>query len=150
MSTEPVATHSPWARLGLGASLLLNVLLLGIIAGHVFTADRVERRSAGALVPRAQFRALPADERSRFAAAMASHHDAIRMARQAHRRARLATEADIGAPELNAAKLKADLAALRQANEALQAATNEGLVEALSTLSPPSRAALVAHGKGGS
>ena len=148
MSTEPFASRIQWGLLGVGASLLLNMLLLGVIAGHVFTVGRAERRTGGALVPQAQFRALPVDERLRFTAAMGSHRDAIRAARQAHRRARLATEADIGAPDLDVAKLKVDLAALRQADAALQAATNEALVDSLSALSPASRAALVTHVNG--
>ena len=148
MSTEGPAVRSQWRLLAVGISLLLNVLLLGIIAGHVVTLGHVEGRPDVALVSRAQVRALPTDERSRFAAAMAAHRDAIRSARQAHRRARLATEADIGAPELDLDKLKTDLAALRQANGALQAATNEALVESLAVLSPASRAALVRHANG--
>ena len=132
-----------WRLIGLGTSVLLNVLLLGIIAGHGFSIGRPERRVGGALLTQSHVRALPADERARFAAAMGTHRDAIRAARQAHRRARLAVEADIGAPDLDIAKLRTDLATLRHASEAVQAATNEGLVDSLSTLSPMSRAALV-------
>ena len=143
MPIRDLASRVQWRLIGLGASLLLNVLLLGVIAGHAFTTARPERRFGGALLTQSHVRALPADERLRFAAAMGRHRDAIRTARQAHRRARLAAEADIGAPDLDIAKLTTDLADLRHASEAVQAATNEGLVDSLSTLSPVSRAALV-------
>ena len=122
-------------------SVLLNVLLIGIIAGHLLTARRAFRRDA--LVPGANVRALPIEERRRFMVAMAAHREAIRAARTEQHRARRAAATDIGAPALDAEKVKADLAALREANGALQAAANDGLVEALGILSPTSRAALV-------
>ena len=129
--------------LGVAPSGLLNVLLIGIIAGHVLTARR--DHPPGALVPGAQVRALPAEERRRFAAVMATHREAIHAARLAQRRARLAAKADISAPVLEADKVRADFAVLREANGAVQAAVNDGLVEALGVLSPTSRSALVAR-----
>ena len=122
-------------------SVLLNVLFIGVIAGHLLTAPRAFRRDA--LVPGANIRALPIEERRRFMVAMAAHREAIRVARAEQHHARRATATDMAAPTLDADKVKADLAALREANGALQAAVNDGLVEALGVLSPPSRAALV-------
>ncbi len=133
----------PWRVACVTASGLLNVLLIGIIAGHVLTARRDP--APGAFVPGAHVRALPAEERRRFAAVMTTHREAIHAARLAQRRARLAAKADISAPVLEADKVRADFAALREANGAVQAAVNDGLVEALGVLSPTSRTALVAR-----
>ena len=133
----------PWRVACVGASVLLNVLLIGIIAGHLLTPRR--EHAPGALVPGAHVRALPAEERRRFAAVMASHREAIHAARMAQRHARLTAKADISAPVLDADKVRADFAALREANGAVQAAVNDGLVEALGVLSPTSRTALVAR-----
>ena len=132
----------PWRVVLVVASVLLNVLLIGVIAGHLLTARRAYRRDA--LVPGANVRALPVEERRRFSVAMAAHREVIRAARAEQHRARRAAAMDIGAPALDAEKVKADLAALREANGALQAAVNDGLVEALGALSPTSRTALVA------
>ncbi len=132
----------PWRLVCLVASMLLNVLLIGVVAGHLLTGRH--DRSPGALVPGTHVRALPSEERRRFAAVMATHHEAVRAARLAQRRARLAAKADISAPVLDTDKVKADFAALREANGAVQAAVNDGLVEALGVLSPSSRTALVA------
>ncbi len=138
-----VPSAIPWRVVWIVASALLNVLLIGVIAGHLFTSRRDPR--LGMLVPGAHVRALPVEERHRFLAAMAGHRETIHAARLAQRRARLAAETDIGAPTLDADKVRADFKALREANGALQAAVNDGLVEALESLSPSSRAALVSR-----
>lgn len=128
-------------------SLLLNVFLIGIIAGHVFAVRKAGvGPMGGAMVPAAHVRALPPDDKKKFTAAMTAHRDAIRAARKQHREAKLATEADIAVPGFDRAKVIADFASLRQANASLQEAVNAALVDALADLSPRSRAALVGRG----
>ncbi len=130
----------------LAVSLLLNVFLVGIVAGRVFGARGAPApRPDAALVPPAHVRALPVDERRSFAASMKSHRDAIRAARQAHRAARTTLEAAIAAPAFDRDAVAADFAALRQASMAVQEAVNAALVDALQDLSPQSRASLVQH-----
>lgn len=128
------------------ASLLLNVFLVGIVAGHLFSSrDRGGPKQIGPVVPGANVRALPDDERRRFATAMRGHRDAMRAARQAHRTARQAVEAAIAAPGFERDKVDAAFATLRQTNTAVQEATHAALLDALQDLSPQSRAALVQH-----
>lgn len=130
----------------LAGSLLLNVFLGGVVAGHLLWARPGLRvPPAGPLVPAAHVRALPADEKKTFTAAMAAHRDAIHAARKAHRQLRETAVADIAAATFDRAKVSADLAALRGANTAALEATNAALVDALAGLSPASRAALVAR-----
>jgi uncharacterized membrane protein len=134
-----------WRVAAITVSVLLNVFLVGIVAGHVFSLRALPRRFDGPLVRQANVKALPADERAHFRAKMKPHLDGIREARQAHRRARETVEADIAAPAFDVEKLTGDLATLRKADSTLQENANAALVDSLSTLSPESRAALVAR-----
>ncbi len=140
--SRAIPRRVPWRVVVVVGSVLLNVMLIGVIAGHLLTSRRASSRR-GVLVSGANVRALPVEDRRRFMVAMASHREAIHAARTAQHRARQAAETDIAAPALEADKVRADLAALREANGVLQAAVNDGLVEALGVLSPTSRAALV-------
>ena len=134
----------PW---GLGASLLLNVFLGGIVTGHLFAGHRDRVVSPpGVMVPASHVRALAPDEKKKFAAAMSVHRDAIRAARKAFRTRRAATEADIAAPIFDRGKVNADFVSLREAGTAVQDAIHAALVEALAALPQASRAALVEHG----
>jgi uncharacterized membrane protein len=136
-----------WLGAGIAASLLLNVFLVGIVAGHLFVGDRAVARpvaaGSGALVPQAHVRALPADEKKIFNTTMNTHRDAIRSARKRHRAIRLEIQADIAAPNYDRAKVAADFLALREANRSVEEAVNDALVDSLGKLSPQSRAALV-------
>ena len=137
-----------WLKVGLAASLLLNVFLVGIEAGHVFIGHRGVRSAggmSGPLVKPAHIRALPTEEKRIFDAAMDSHREAIRTARKQHRAARLATEADIAASTFDRARLTADFRALRDANDAVQEAVNNALIDSLANLSPQSRSDLIGH-----
>ena len=130
-------------------SLLFNIFLGGAVLGRVFGEHRHDvepsRAASGALVPPAHVQALPQEERRRFRAAMTPHRPAIRAARQAHRVARLRLETDIAAPTYDQAKVVADFQALRQTNRDTEEAVDAALIDALTGLSPESRAALVDH-----
>ena len=136
------------------ASLLVNVFLGGAVLGRVFgerghlfeEQPRVGMRpSNGALVPPRNVQALPQEDRRRFRAAMAPHRPAIRTAREAHRQARRQIEADIAAPAFDRDRILADFQALRQSNRTTEEAVDDALIDALASLPPESRAALVAR-----
>ncbi len=137
-----------WLEVGLAASLLLNVFLVGIEAGLVFIGHRGVRSAggmSGPLLKPAHIRALPAEDKKIFDAAMDSHREAIRIARKQHRAARLAIEADIVASTFDRAKVASDFRALRDANGTVQEAVNNALIDSLANLSQQSRADLVGH-----
>ena len=93
------------------ASLLLNVFLIGIIAGRVAGARKPPAGvpASGQLV---RPNALSPDDRRIFAAGMAPHRPGLKAARTAHRAARVAIEADLTAPTYDRAKVTEDFAAL--------------------------------------
>ena len=138
-----------------GVSLLLNIFLVGLIIGHVFAADRQGRGSRpGApgggpggvgMVAGAQVKSLSPDQKRDFMEAMAPHRRGIRLAREAHRAVRQTIEADIAAPTFDRAKVAADFEALRHANDAIGEVVDAALLDAFASLSPESRAAIVAH-----
>ena len=135
-----------WLGAGLAVSLLANLFLGGAAAGRWLAPRPVVRApTPGGLVPAARLRALPADERGRFAKAMTPHRPSIRAARADLRAARAQVEADIAAPAYDRTKTLADLARLRQAAAAQQESVHGALAEALAALSPASRAALIAE-----
>ena len=132
-----------------GASLLLNVFLIGIVVGHLVATNRhpgPERRGGGP-IRAIRLEALTPDERQRFTAAMSAHRPAIRAARDGNHAQRLATETDIAAPRFDRAKVAADFDALRKTTDTVSAAVDAGLVDALKDLSPDTRAALIARGR---
>lgn len=129
---------------GVAASLLLNVFLLGILIGHAFEAGGARRnRGCAGLVDAAHVRALTSEDRRRFNSVMAQHRPAIRAAREGHRAARRAAVVDIAAPSFDRAKVAADFIGLRQANARVGEAVDAALVDALAALSPEARATLV-------
>ena len=131
------------------ASLLVNVFLGGAVIGRIFGEHRAAaeppRVAAGPLVPPAHVQALPPEDRRRFRQAMAAHRPTIRAAREAHRAVRRQIEADIAAPAYDPTKITADFQALRESNRNTEEAVDAALVDALASLPPESRAALVTH-----
>ena len=136
---------------GLGAalavSLLLNLFLAGVAAGRWVLPAPAPQPAARGFAPAARVRLLPADERARFARAFEPHRGDLRAARRATRAAREQVETDLTAPTYDRAKVEADLAALRQANLAQQGAAHAALAEAMASLTPTSRAALVSRAR---
>ena len=129
------------------ASLLLNVFLVGIIAGHLTGARKPPPAvpGSGQLV---RPNALSPEDRQMFAAGMAPHRAGLKAARMAHRAARLALEQDITAETYDRDKVSSDFATLRQSNRNVDEATDTALIDALANLSASARETIV-RGRGG-
>ena len=136
-----MASDRRWVRAALGVSLLANMFLLGIVAGRLVSHRREPRpgRPPAAWVAR---RALPPEERQRFAAVLKAHREAIEARRGALGDARKAVEDAIALPVYDRDRVAAAFAGFRGAFAANQDATQSALVEALETLSPQTRSKL--------
>ena len=135
-----------------GASLLLNVFLVGIVVGHVVATFRhpgPERHGGGRPIQAVRLETLSPSERRQFTATMSAHRPAIRAARDDSHAQRLVTETDISAPSFDRAKVAADFEALRKSNQIVSESVDAGLVDALADLPQEARAALIAHGRRG-
>lgn len=133
----------------LAASFLLNVFLVGLLVGRGVALHKpAGPPPPGPLVPNRQVAALPDDQKTLFHDAMKAHREVIQAARRRHRAARDKIEADIAAPIFDRANVTADFDTLHQTNRDIDKAVGEALVDALGSLDPASRAALVAHGAG--
>ena len=134
-----------WRFVSVSASLLLNVFLIGIVAGHVWAGRAPAHPHRGDLpvVPLANQRKLQADQRKLFQSTFESHRSTIRAARIEQHRLKLIAEADIASADFDQSKVTADLAALRDANMAVQVAANTALVDSLGKLSQEARSILV-------
>ena len=130
-----------------GASLLLNVFLVGIIAGHVYTGRGKPGGGpgVGGLIQPGHVKALSPEERRKFVAAMNHHRPRIKAAREANRANRQIIVADISAPTFDRDKVKADFANLRQTNAGVGEAVDAALIDALADLPSTARAALVSR-----
>ncbi len=137
--------RSRWLVIVLAVSVLLNLFLVGVIIGRLsFPAlPRDNPGTATALVVRARVRNLPVVERAHFALVMRQYAGELRRARQALRDARYSAEAAITAPNYDEAAVKARFADVRRASAAQQQVLHDALAQALSALSPQSRAAIV-------
>lgn len=125
----------------IGCSVLLNIFLVGIVAGNAYRAPRNGPRLP--LIRQAQVKTLPAEERENFAAAVAAQKEGVTAARRAYLAARRAVITELAAPQFDRARINARFADMRRAGLAMQEKANGALVEALATLSPESRRAIV-------
>jgi uncharacterized membrane protein len=129
-----------------GLSLLLNLALIGVVAGRYLADTRGPMfRNVGQLVSAARVRALPDADRARYRATTAEHRASIAAARQIVRSARQKVQDAIAASTFDRTEVEADLAALRDASTHLQAAVHAALVDATEDLPAASRATLVAE-----
>lgn len=124
-----------------GFSVLLNIFLLGMVAGNAYRAPRNAPRLP--LIRQSQLKTLPAAERDRFADKVASQKEGVTAARRAYLAARRAVIAELAAPTFDRARINARFAEMRRAGLAVQEKANGALVDALASLSPESRRALV-------
>jgi Spy/CpxP family protein refolding chaperone len=131
----------------LALSLLANIFLTGVIAGHFWTGGLGRAAKSGQ--GQGQSVAVwvrnvkpPADERRNFAAVMQSHRETMEAKRLAVREAVKALREAIAAPVYDRAKVDAAFADLRRASTANQEETQTSVSEALERLSPETRAKL--------
>jgi uncharacterized membrane protein len=134
-----------WLYIVLAISVLLNLFLAGFVIGRLSfpTAHVPSEPGAGAMIARSHVRDLPVMERIRFGLAIREHASELRQTRDRLRDARAEAERAITARTYNEALVKARLADVRHAVTAQQEALHNALADALSTLSPQSRAELV-------
>ena len=131
----------------LGASILLNLFLAGVVVGRVTMPGwrGLQASNAGAILglfPRSQIRELPASEKKAFWAAMRNNEGDVRAAHARLMAVRREVVAAIGAPVFDRAKLDAKLVDLRRAALDQQIAGEKAAADALAVLSPQSRAAI--------
>jgi uncharacterized membrane protein len=136
-----------WAMVALGASILLNLFLAGVVVGRLTVPgwSVSQPPNAGAILglfPRAQIRELPFSEKNAFWAAMRGHAAEVRAAHARLLEARREVIAAIGAPVFDRAKLDAKLVVLRQAALDQQVAGEKAAADGLAVLNAQSRAAI--------
>ena len=134
-----------WLVIAAALSILLNIFLAGLVGGHVYAGRKraLPPGDRGPLVPWTRVRQLPTDEKKLFTEAMKAHRQAIIAARRLQIEAREVLAADLAAPAYDKAKAAADFAAFRDAGQRVLKLSNEAVVDALGTLTPASRAAVV-------
>lgn len=134
-----------WLYTVLAISVLLNLFLAGFVIGRLsFPAAHVQGEAgAAAMIARSQVRDLPLMERISFGLAIRRHSSELRETRDQLRDARAKAEQAITAQTYDEVTVKARLADVRHAATAQQQALHNALADALSTLSPQSRAELV-------
>jgi uncharacterized membrane protein len=142
----PVAPRHPSALLII--SLCLNVLLIPIVAIVIFRAAHHVNAigSGGVLAPRSVM-AEASGESDRIAAIIARHEAKIRALRAAAGGARREAFTVLAAPDYTPGRFRQALAAVADADSALERESIAMMAESLATLTPKEREALVAHAK---
>jgi uncharacterized membrane protein len=133
-----------WPAAILAMSLLANIFLVGVAAGHISTAKRspAPRPGQGAAgwVRSSQ---LPPEDKHAFSDVMPSFRATIEAKRFALRNAKTALRDAIAEPTYDRSKVGAAFAEVRRASVESQEVTQAALVEALAKLSPVARASLL-------
>jgi uncharacterized membrane protein len=139
---EAILAGRRWLVGGLIASLLLNLFLVGFLAGR--GSERLPRAEFNARgIPFVgRVRTLPVADRIRFGLAMRRHRDEIRTAVEATRETGKAALAAIASPNYDRARAARALAGLRAARDRQQAVLHGAVLDALDEISPSSRAQL--------
>lgn len=133
----------PWRAL-LFASVALNLLAVGAVAGALGAGVRLERESPREAVvrmpgARAFMAALPVDLRVKMRAALADSWVESREARRASREARLAAFEAAAQEPYDVERVRAAFARVREADQAAIGVFHDSVVEAFATLSPEER-----------
>lgn len=132
----------PWLFIGLAASLVLNAFFIGAIATDVFRFSAAEKRRVSFELRWLEERLAPEDFATVAAAVGAARPDAER-----HFERLRALRQDLGAlaaaPEPDRSAIEAKLIEIRAEQNAMVAALQATVVDALLALPAPSRAALV-------
>jgi uncharacterized membrane protein len=142
----PGAPRRP--RILLIVSLCLNVVLIPVIAVIIFRAAHHVNAigSGGILAPRSVMADAPG-ESDRIAAIIAGHEAKIRALRASAAGARREAFHVLAAPDYTPDKFRQSLAAVADADSALERENIAMMAESLATLSPKEREALVARAK---
>jgi uncharacterized membrane protein len=135
----------PWRTL-LFASVAVNLLVIGGIAGALASGVRVQRQNPEAIVarmpgPRAFMAALPAETRVKLRAELVASWVETRQARVEAREARRAAFAAAAEEPFDAARVKDAFARLRAADQAAIGVFHDNMIDAFAQLSPEERAA---------
>jgi uncharacterized membrane protein len=143
MSTKRLITVLGGA---LALSLAVNLFVVGVMAGRLTFQTHEEEPQQGVAWSgmRARFLALPQSDRAPFRAAMLQHAAELRATTLALRSAQWRALEALRATPYDKARMQAAFAAVREATTARQAALHAALVDAIGTLRPEARAALVA------
>jgi uncharacterized membrane protein len=130
-------------------SLCLNIVLIPVIAVIIFRAAYHVNTigSGGILAPRSVMAEAPA-ESDRIAAIIAGHEAKIRALRASAAGARREAFRVLAAPDYTPDKFRQALAAVADADSALERENIAMMAESLTTLTPKERETLVAHAKG--
>jgi Spy/CpxP family protein refolding chaperone len=130
-------------------SLCLNLLLIPVIAVVIFrAAHHINQIGAGGvLAPRTVMAETPAQS-DRIAAIIAKHEPRIRALRAAAADARREAFRTLGAPDYTPDKFHKALAAVSDADSALERENIAMMAESLATLTPQERADLVTRARG--
>lgn len=133
----------PWRTL-LFASVALNLLGVGAVAGALGAGVRVERQTPGAVVdrmpgPRAFLAALPAETRAKMREELADSWVESREARRAAVQARREAFAVAATEPYDAARVREAFARLRAADQAAIGVFHDNVAEAFGALSPEER-----------
>ncbi len=125
-------------------SLCLNIALVPVIAAVVIRALHRDTAigSGGVLAPRSVMAAIP-DERAPIQKVIDAHSAKITALRQASIRTRREAFAVLAAPDYTPEKFAAALAAVTDADHALEAESVAMMSDSLAKLTPAERAALV-------
>jgi uncharacterized membrane protein len=147
MSTQGSEIPGGRRRVGLAASIVLNLFLIALIAGHVWQVRRMEAHGGTPLV-RALARAeaaLPPRDAAAFAAII--RRDAPRYAGAARQlnEARQALGRAIAAQEFKQDEVRSAFAAWQASFNRFFADFRDPLIEALAAVSPEGRRKLVAE-----
>ena len=133
-----------WVWVLLAASLAVNLLIVGAIAGHILLGGP-ERHFAGRGGPpimaaiRQLMREMPGDRRKIVREIIKKHRPAIKPLRAARRKARSAAEKELTAQPFDKAKFESALRAVHDAKIKLRKTATPMLLEIIEVLTPQER-----------
>ncbi len=137
--------RSRWWTLLLGASLMLNLMVGGIIFGDRFAGGRMERLSGASyvqLIPRSFFHSLPRERRNQLMQIVKESRDDLRGLRSQYEGTSLKLAEALEKEALSESDLREAVTAFSTGTESLAARGGEVVVKIVGQLSPDERKAL--------
>ena len=158
MVSDPTTARSErsrWLTIVAVVSLAINLLIAGVVAGHLLSGrhhigrepemmrgdNRMPDRPGEAVIQR-MTAAVPAENRAVFMAVIAEHRQQIADAGRQVRDARIKVRDAMAADPFDRAKLDQAFAELRERSQQLQASLHATVSDAASKLPPEARARL--------